>query len=556
MDSVASMAVRGEQRATKKMWLALVGMTLASSMILVDQTAVPLASPDVVLDLRGDLADAPWVLTANVLPLAACLVLGGRVADMVGLRRSFVVAAAVFAVATGLAGAAQNMPWMITARVLQGLSAAVLMPASVAITAVVWPKERRGFALGILAGASACFAAIGPALGGLLTALSWRLVFLINVPLAVAALLLALASVPRSKSAGSLRRIDWLGASLFAVAMVGLVFALTQGQPSGWLSPQTVVPLIVAVIFAVAFVRVEQRAADPLIDGSLFRRLNFTGATISQVIAGMLELGLGFLLPFYLLLAVGVGPIVAGLALIPGTIPIILVGPLAGRLFDRIGGRWPLTIGFVVLALSGIALGIGAGADNIVSLIPGLLLQGVGLGIVLTVNDPVGMNALDDSDQGQGAGIINTAEQVGGAIGIAALGALQIGYYYRVLYAKLAAEGIEPTDEQIATVHEFIAQAEQRGMRNVPADPVVALVYEELVSAHVASFQFAFFVSAGLALVGAISCWILVRQAPRTLSGPIFGRRSRWVLAQPGATGQGLTRDPPPAETHSPDHRE
>ncbi|HEY5845777.1 MAG TPA: MFS transporter [Microlunatus sp.] len=164
------MAVRGEQRATKKMWLALVGMTLASSMILVDQTAVPLASPDVVLDLRGDLADAPWVLTANVLPLAACLVLGGRVADMVGLRRSFVVAAAVFAVATGLAGAAQNMPWMITARVLQGLSAAVLMPASVAITAVVWPEERRGFALGILAGASACFAAIGPALGGLLTA--------------------------------------------------------------------------------------------------------------------------------------------------------------------------------------------------------------------------------------------------------------------------------------------------------------------------------------------------------------------------------------------------
>ncbi|HEY5845776.1 MAG TPA: MFS transporter [Microlunatus sp.] len=299
------------------------------------------------------------------------------------------------------------------------------------------------------------------------------------MPLAVAALLLALASVPRSKSAGSLRRIDWLGASLFAVAMVGLVFALTQGQPSGWLSPQTVVPLIVAVIFAVAFVRVEQPAADPLIDGSLFRRLNFTGATISQVIAGMLELGLGFLLPFYLLLAVGVGPIVAGLALIPGTIPIILVGPLAGRLFDRIGGRWPLTIGFVVLALSGIALGIGAGADNIVSLIPGLLLQGVGLGIVLTVNDPVGMNALDDSDQGQGAGIINTAEQVGGAIGIAALGALQIGYYYRVLYAKLAAEGIKPTDEQIATVHEFIAQAEQRGMRNVPADPVVALVYED-----------------------------------------------------------------------------
>ena len=530
------------------MWIALVGMTLASSMILVDQTAVPLASPDVVIDLQAGLQNGPWVLTANVLPLAAFLVLGGRIADSVGMRKAFVIAAVAFAVATALAGAAQNFTWLIGARVLQGLAAAVLMPATVAITALVWPKERRGFALGILAGASACFAAAGPVLGGLLTAVDWRLVFLINVPLAIAALIAALIAVPATKANGALRQIDWLGSGLFAIAMVGLVLALTQGQPNGWFSPQTLIPLVVAIAAGAAFVRVQQKVANPLIQASLFRKLNFTASTISQLIAGMLELGLGFLLPFYLLLVIGVGPVVAGLALIPGTIPIILVGPLAGRMFDRIGGRVPLTLGFGVLALSGVALAVGVAGGTILSIAPGLVLQGVGLGIVLTVNDPVGMNAIEDSEQGEGAGIINTAEQVGGAIGIAGLGALQLGYYYSLLYRRIDERGITPTTDEVAVVKAFIAQAEQRGLQNVPQDPIVERVYDLMLITHAQSFQFTFLVSAGLAAIGAICSWVLVRREQRTLAGPVFGRRSRWLRATPGGVGAGLTRTPGPPD--------
>jgi EmrB/QacA subfamily drug resistance transporter len=532
------------------MWLTLVAMTLASSMILVDQTAVPLASPDVVQGLGGNIADGQWVLTANILPLAAFMVLGGRVGDLFGLRRVFLCGAVLFAVSTALASAAQSIVWIISMRAVQGTSAALMMPTAVAITSAVWPKERRGYALGILAGGSAFFAALGPVLGGVLTAISWRLVFLVNVPLALAAIALTVAGTPRLPADAQQRhRVDWTGTGVFAVAIVALIYGLTRGQPDGWTSPKTLGPLAVCVVAFAVFGRVERRAADPLIDFRLFRHLNFLASTLSQVLAGALELGLGYLLPFYLLLVVGVGPVTAGIALIPGTIPIILAGPMAGRVFDRRGGRLPLVGGFVVLALSGLALGLGATGGTAVALIPGLLLQGIGLGVVLTVNDPVGMNAVSEADSGQAAGIINTAEQLGGAVGIAGLGALQLTYYFHVFYARLASRGIQPTPAQVKTVKDFIAAAETKGLHNVAQNPTVRTVFHLLVQSHAHSFQVAFYASSGLALAGALACAVLVRQQPRTLDHPIFGRRSRWITANAAVT-PGLTRLPPEALEH------
>jgi MFS family permease len=233
---------------------------------------------------------------------------------------------------------------------------------------------------------------------------------------------------------------------------------------------------------------------------------------------------------------VGVSPVIAGIALIPGTIPVILAGPLAGRMFDRLGGRLPLAAGFIVLALSGVALGVAATGDSAWGLIPGLLLQGAGLGIVLTVNDPVGMNAVDDADSGQAAGIINTAEQMGGAIGIAGLGAAQLGYYSHLLYCRLAARGINPTPAQTETVQHYIDRAELKGLHNVPTNPTVRSVLHTLVHSHAQSFQFAFYVSAGVALLGAVMSWVLVSKQPRSHDHPIFGRRSRWVHANVGET--------------------
>jgi MFS family permease len=370
-------------------------------------------------------------------------------------------------------------------------------------------------------------------------------VFWINVPLAALTIALTLAFAPRLAPAGERRPIDWPGVVSFGAGIAALIFGISQGQPEGWTSPQTLIPLAVGLGALVLFIWIEGRAAAPLVDFRLFRHLNFLAANISQVLAGMIELGLGFLLPFFLLLVIGVAPAVAGLALIPGTIPIVLAGPLAGRAFDRVGGRIPLVLGFGVLSVSGIALAIGAGAESVWGLVPGLLLQGTGLGIVLTVNDPTGLTAVPESDRGQAAGMINTAEQMGGALGIAALTAVELGYYYDRLFAELADRGVRPTEAQIDKVRDFILEAEQRGLSNVSESRLVRRVVDLIVDLHVDAFQVTFYATAVIGLLGALACLVLVRRTTRVAEGPIFSRRSRWIYANVGST-PGVSKRPPP----------
>src|SRR5262245_23443057 len=336
-------------------------MTLANSMILVDQTSVPLATPDLIHDLGASLSEGPWILTANILPLAALMVLGGRLGDLFGLRRVFLTGACIFVVSSTLVGLSQDIVWAIAARALQGTGAALMMPTALAIVSSIYPSAERGRALGILAGASAFFAALGPVLGGMLTAIDWRLVFLINVPIAIVTILLTLSSTPDLKPRpGAPRKLDYPGAITFGLGIGLIVFALTQGNGNNWGNSEVVIGFIGAAVMLIAFVFIEMRVENPLMEFRLFRHLNFLAANISQVLAGMVELGMGYLLPFYLLLVIGIDPLVAGLALIPATLPIILAGPLAGRLFDRVGGRIPLVAGFLTLAASGLALGIAA----------------------------------------------------------------------------------------------------------------------------------------------------------------------------------------------------
>lgn len=528
--------------------LTLVAMTLSSAMILVDQTSVPLAIPDAMADLGAATTGGQWILTANMLPLAAFMVLGGRLGDVHGLRRVFMVGALLFGVSSALAGFAQDLPWMIAARASQGVGAALMMPVAVAIVSATWPDDQRGRALGLLAGFAAFAAALGPIIGGGLASVDWRLVFLVNVPLAVIAAVLTARNTPALRLAGSAGRLDLPGIATFSLAIVGLVFGLGQAPQAGWGDPSVIASFAIAAVAATTFIFVERRAAEPMVEFRLFRHLNFLASNISQFLAGAIELGTAFLLPYFLLMMIGLTPIMAGLALIPATLPIIVVGPLAGRMFDRIGGRVPLVTGFLVLAASGVAFALAVSTREYMYLIPGLLLQGTGLGIVLTVNDPTGLDAVPEKDQGQAAGLINTSEQLGGAVGIAGLTAVLVGISRSRTESALLDRGIHTTAAEVDRWREFIVTIEQKGLSQIDVGhqgKVIKVALNDVLNAHVTAYETVFFTTAAIAVVAALACLLLVRRTDRIRTRPVFTRRSRWEISNTGRT-PGLTRHPAP----------
>jgi EmrB/QacA subfamily drug resistance transporter len=403
--------------------IVLWSMTLANAMILVDQTAVPLALPSIMKDFGVGSQQVQWVLNASLLPLAGLLVLGGRLGDMFGRRRSFITGTVVFAGASAVGGLAPAFAVLLACRILQGAGGALMLPNTVAIVSAAFPDRERGRALGLMGGAAAIAGALGPTIGGALTAaLSWRAVLLVNIPLAVLAVAGTLRAVPPDAAADQRPHMDIAGTILLTVALVGLVFGLSQSQAWGWASPGVLVPLIISVCAGAAFVPAERAAASPLMSLPLLRRHpNYLGATASQLIAGTAEMGLALLFPLLLILNLQMSPALAGLALIPTTLPMVFLAPLAGRWYDRAGGRPPLVAGFATLLASGLVLAWGVHASAYLPLLPGLLLYGIGLALILTVNDPVSLDTVPESDHGQASGVSATAEQFGGAVGIAGL---------------------------------------------------------------------------------------------------------------------------------------
>lgn len=495
--------------------LALVSMTFANAMVLVDQTAVPLILPSVMHDLGVGSQLAQWVLTASLLPLAGLLVFGGRLGDLFGHRRIFVIGTVLFAAASACAGLAPDFGVLLVFRVLQGAGGALMLPTTVAVVSRVFPGAERGRALGMMGGAAAIAGALGPAIGGALTSLiDWRAVLLVNVPLAVIAVVAALASVPRDDTSDGPRRVDLVGTVLLSLTLIGVVFGLSQSQDWGWTSPGVILPLVVAVVAGVLFVFVERRSANPLMDFGLLRTYpNYLGATLSQGLAGMAEMGLGILFPLLLILNLGMDPGLAGLALIPATLPMIVLAPIAGRWYDRTGGRPPMAVGFIVLALSGILLAIGVHSRDYWLILPGFLVYGIGLALVLTVNDPVSLDTVPERHHGQASGVSATAEQFGGALGIAAL--------YLVFHSTYVArlrEGIEAspladlTDAQAEQLKADIIAAENTGLNPATFDPALNEYLRFALDASIWGMSIAFLSVTVIAAVGVLVAWRLVRK--------------------------------------------
>lgn len=505
------MASRGDRRR-----LLLLCMTLANAMVLVDQTAVPLALPDILHQFAVSSQQVQWVLNASLLPLASLLVLGGRLGDLLGRRRVFLIGTTVFAGASALGGLAPTFMILLVFRVLQGAGGALVLPNTVAIVSSAYDRSAEGRALGLMGGAAAVAGALGPTIGGILTtALSWRAVLLVNVPLAVITVVATLHVVARDQPRERGAHVDLPGAATLGLALFGLVLGLAQSQAWGWGSPLVLGALLGSVAAAAAFAWIERRSPSPLMSFALLRRHpNYLAATVSQVIAGMGEMGLALLFPLLLILNLQMSPGLAGLALLPTTFPMIIIAPLAGRWYDKIGGRWPLVTGFAVLILSGLLLAVGTGSNTYLAILPGLLTFGIGLALVLTVNDPVSLDTVPSADHGQASGVSATAEQFGGAVGIAALYLLFHATYLRDLTGIIArSPAPDATAGQLIRLKDALQAAEQTGLRvnRFPADLVKYLLPARTASDH--GYAVAFLAVSALALVALVVTAVMVRRA-------------------------------------------
>jgi len=418
--------------AARNPWAILAVLCVGLFMILLDGTIVNIAIPNIMRDLGTGLSGVEWVMNAYVLAFAVTLVTLGRFGDLYGRRLLFVAGMVVFTGASLACGLAPGIGWLIAFRVAQGLGGAAMMPATLSIVASVFPAERRGAAMGVWGGVSGLATAIGPSLGGLIVdSASWRWIFLINIPIGIAGVALALRIVPESRDRAAVETLDLPGVALVSAGLFCLTFALIEGQRLGWGSATIVGLFVAAAAGLVLFYLRERRVHQPLIDFALFRHVNFLAGNTTGLLLSAGMMGVFFTVPIFLQTALDYSALRAGLVMSPMSVVIIFAAPLAGRLSDRMGSRWIVAAGMFLLAF-GIAWMAGllpwtdplspstAAADLMLPFV----LSGIGIGLSIAPVTSAVMATAPPERVGNASGVLSTTRQVGSLMGIAVLGAV------------------------------------------------------------------------------------------------------------------------------------
>src|SRR6478736_5849758 len=405
-------------------WLVLVLICFAQFMVVLDATVVNVALPSIQKDLGMTEANLQWVVNAYTLVFGGFLLLGGRAGDLLGRKRLFLGGVVVFTAASLLDGLAQSSGMLIGARALQGLGAAFISPAALAIITTTFEEgAERAKALGVWAAIAIGGSAIGLILGGALTQLlSWPWIFFVNVPVGIAVFLFSLRDVPESRDETAHRSFDVAGAVAVTGGLMTLVYAIVEAQQDGWTSARTLGLFALAAVLLVAFVVIELRSKAPLVRLSIFRVRSLTAANITMFLVASGLFAMFFFNTLYIQRVLGYGPLAAGLAFLPFTGGIMVSAGLASKFAPRVGVR-PVAIFGMVVTVVGMALlaRISADGSYAVDVMQALVVTSLGLGFVFVPITLIATTGLDDEDQGLASGLFNTSQQIGGALGLAIL---------------------------------------------------------------------------------------------------------------------------------------
>ena len=488
-------------------WWTLGAMCFALFMIMLDNTVVNVALPSIQRDLHASLQALEWTMNAYTLTLAALMVTAGRLGDIFGRRKLFLFGVAVFGASSLAIGVAPDDVLLVAFRAVQGIGAAFMMPATLSIISQAFPAEQRGTAIGTWAGVGALALAIGPVLGGFLTEdVSWRAIFFINPPIAVGAVAVTLFAARESRDETVGRIVAVAGIATLTAGLTALVLALVESNSWHWGSARIVGLFVVAVVALAAFVVIELRVRAPMLDFSFFRSRTSAGANVVAFLVTFAMFAQFFFLTLYMQNVLRYSPLQTGVRFLPATLLIIVTGPVAGRLTDRVGPR-PLialglaTVGGALLIQSQLTIHTGYGL-----LLPGFVLLGLGIGLVMSPMSTAAMNAVDGTKSGAASGVVSMSRMVGGSVGLAVMGALVTTIGRSRLDSSL------PQLPAVARAKLASALGSGAAPDGHASPPVVHALHHAFVSALAAGLK----VSAALAFAGALlALWLIGPVRPR-----------------------------------------
>ncbi|WP_051796375.1 MFS transporter [Streptomyces sp. NRRL S-87] len=513
-------------------WAPLTAVCLGAFMLLVDVTIVTVALPDIAADTHTGFADLQWVMDVYLLALSGLLLGAGSLADRIGRRRVYTGGLVVFALASLACGLADGPVLLIGFRAVQGIGGAAMFATTMALLSAHYQGRDRAVAFGIWGAVNGAASAAGPILGGLLSEhVGWRWIFFVNVPLSALAVLVTLRSVRESRAPRA-GRFDLPGLVTFTLGSAALTYALIEVAEDGWTGTLPLTCFAVAAAAFAAFLRVETRSAHPMVDPSLFRDPVFTGIMAAALLLSVAAFSYLLYVSLWLQSARGLGPVAAGLVLMPLSLAAFVVSAAAGRFLH---GRSPrVTIGTGLLLI-----GAGAAAqallldpgDGALSLLPGLVLTGLGVGASTPQLASAAMAAVPPARAGMAGGAMNTARQLGMALGIAVLG---------VIFHNGLERGLGPAADLAGPL------ASGQGSAVAAGHPGLATAIDH---GFVTGLRDTFLASAVLGLLGAALTFLLVRSPGPTAPGPVPAARTEGApQAAAAGTGPHTTQEPTSAQ--------